>query len=147
VKRKPLIFFLLVTVIGSFLTTEAVVLAQQPSHTPSSSSQTGTVQTITQQIASLEVERILLDTTFTPDSPVVQNVERNLQSLRRRLAQLQPNGNQAAVSRAIREAIRAKIAELQAERSRLATRYISDHPSIQKIDSQLRGLNKRLQRL
>ena len=92
-KRKLLQLFMLATVLGSFLGTTNGVLAQKPVSTTQA-----TARTLTQQIASLEVKRALLDVTYTPDSPVVQDVERNLRSLRQRLVQLQLNGSQLAVS-------------------------------------------------
>jgi uncharacterized protein involved in exopolysaccharide biosynthesis len=150
-KRKPLMLSLLVTILGFGLVTGNRVLAQQSGSMASSaianssSTTSATVTALTQQVAQLEVERALLDVKFTPDSPIVQNVERNLRNLRQRLAQIQPNGN-SAVSKAIKEAIKAKIAELEIERARLATRFIPESPLLLAIDSQLRSLNKRLAR-
>lgn len=140
VKRKLLSLFLLGTVLGSFLGTATGILAQESVSSP-------TVKTITQQIASLKVQRALLDARFTPESPYVQDVERKLRSLRQRLAQIQPDGNQSAVSSATKEAIRAKIVELETERARQGTRYSPDTPIIWLIDSQLRSLKKHLQSL
>lgn len=140
-KRKLLQLFMLATVLGSFLGTTNGVLAQKPVSTTQA-----TARTLTQQIASLEVKRALLDVTYTPDSPVVQDVERNLRSLRQRLVQLQLNGSQLAVSQATKKAIRAKIAQLETERAQQSTRYSSDSPIIQHLNSQLRSLQKRLQR-
>ncbi len=140
VKRKLLSLFLLCTVQGSFLGTATGISAQE-------SVSSATVKTITQQIASLKVQRALLDARFTPESPYVQDVERKLRSLRQRLAQIQPDGNQSAVSSATKEAIKAKIVELEAERAREGTRYSSDTPIIWHLDSQLRSLKKHLQSL
>ncbi len=140
VKRKLLSLFLLGTVLGSFLGTATRILAQESVSSP-------TVKTITQQIASLKVQRALLDARFTPESPYVQDVERKLRSLRQRLAQIQPDGNQSAVSSATKEAIKAKIVELEAERARQGTRYSSDTPIMWHLDSQLRSLKKHLQSL
>jgi hypothetical protein len=140
VKRKLLSLFLLGTVLGSFLGTATGILAQE-------SVSSATVKTITQQIASLKVQRALLDARFTPESPYVQDVERKLRSLRQRLAQIQPDGNQSAVSSATKEAIKAKIVELEAERAQQGTRYSSDTPIMWHLDSQLRSLKKHLQSL
>jgi uncharacterized protein involved in exopolysaccharide biosynthesis len=140
VKRKLLSLFLLCTVLGSFLGTATGISAQE-------SVSSATVKTITQQIASLKVQRALLDARFTPESPYVQDVERKLRSLRQRLAQIQPDGNQFAVSSATKEAIKAKIVELEAERARQGTRYTSDTPIMWHLDSQLRSLKKHLQSL
>lgn len=141
VKRKLLKFVLLTTVLGSCLTTSGV-LAQQSVSTPPT-----TAASIIQQIASLEVQRALLDATFTPESPYVQDVERNLRSLRQRFAQIQLNGNQSILSLAIKNAINGKIVELEAQRTRQSTRYSPDSPVMWQLNAQLRSLKKRLQSL
>jgi uncharacterized protein involved in exopolysaccharide biosynthesis len=99
--------------------------------------------TITQEIAKLEVERALQGTRYTSDSPTIRAIDSQLRSLRQRLLQIQPDGN-TGVAIAISKAIKGKIAELELERARQATRYTSDSPIIQAIDSQLRSLRQRL---
>jgi uncharacterized protein involved in exopolysaccharide biosynthesis len=157
-KPKPFMLCMLVTVLSSGLATTSSLLAREPvrmapsniadsSATTTTTTADTTARAITQQIAELEVQRALLDSRFTPDSPVVQATEGKLQSLRQRLRQIQPNDNNTAVSKAIKEAIKAKIAELEIERTRLAARFSPESPVIQAINSQLNSLNKRFIRL
>jgi chromosome segregation ATPase len=100
-------------------------------------------EAIKAKIAELEVKRALLEPVFTPEAPVMQKIESQLKSLRQRIAQIQPN-NQVAVNHAISEAIKAKIAELKAERSLQETQDSPTSPTLSSIDSKLKSLEKRL---
>ncbi len=150
-RHKPLVLCVLAsTVLSTGLATVRVVLAQQPVGKASSgmvgffsTTKATTGATITQEIAKLEVERALQGTRYTSDSPTIRAIDSQLRSLRQRLLQIQPDGN-TGVAIAISKAIKGKIAELELERARQATRYTSDSPIIQAIDSQLRRLRQRL---
>lgn len=102
-------------------------------------------EAIKAKIADLEVKRALLEAVFIKEAPVMQKIESQITSLQQRIAQIQPN-NQVAVNHAVSEAIKAKIAELKAERSLQETRYTSTSPILMSIDSKLRSLEQRLAR-
>lgn len=150
-KCKPLRLFLLVaTVFGFALPTVSVVLAKQPGSKPSNSivksdsTTQATVEAITQQIASLEVERALQGSRFSEQSPTIQAIDSKLLSLRQRLVQIQPDGYKSAVTIAVSQAIKAKIAQLEVERARQGSKFMSSSPVIQSIDSRLQSLRQRL---
>lgn len=150
-RYKPLTLCMLATtVLGSGVATSAV-LAQPVgmaslSTAHSKSATKATIETITQQIAQLEVERALQQVRYTSDHPSIRAIDSQLRRLRQRLIQLQPNGDQAAAS-AVSKAIKAKIAELEVDRARQGVKFTTDSPVIQTIDSQLRNLRKRLVQL
>ncbi len=148
-RHKPLLLCMLAaTVLGSGIATTSVVLAREPVGTASArianSESKSTAKSIAQQIAKLEVERAVQETIYIPEAPTIRAIDAQLRSLRKRLAQLQPNGYQATVKIAVSEAIKAKIAELEIERAKQGTRYIPESPVIQAIDARLRSLRKRL---
>ena len=147
-KYKPLILGMIAaTFLGSGLATIEAVLAQKPVGTVSggtADSSVTTSQSITRQIAELEVERALQNARFIPASPVIQSIDSRLRSLRQRLVQIQPNGHKTAVATAVSQAIKAKISELERERAEQATRYIPQSPVIQMMNSQLNNLRQRL---
>ncbi|MGH8002758.1 MAG: hypothetical protein ACREPR_25835 [Brasilonema sp.] len=148
-RRKPLILCALATVVGSEVATASVVLAQKPAYTTSSriasseSTTKATVKTITQQIAELEVKRALLAGVLSPAAPQIQGIEGDLQILRKRLVQIQPDGNKAAVNIAVSQALKAKIAELEVKHALLAAALIPTAPTVQGIEGQVQNLRKR----
>ncbi|GAB1542104.1 hypothetical protein NUACC21_47780 [Scytonema sp. NUACC21] len=96
------------------------------------------------KVANLEVEVAILNARYTPDSPVIGDMERKLRALRQRYAKFQPRNSKKIVNTAVSQALRTKIAEFKAERSQLSKRYLPTSIEIMTFDSQLRSLEKRL---
>jgi uncharacterized coiled-coil protein SlyX len=144
---------MLVVIIVSGLATISVVLVQQPVRTASTgianseSTSKDFIKTITQQIAKLEIQLAMLEPVFTPDASIIEKIESQLERLRQRLSQVQPDGNQAAVNHAVFEAIKAKIAELEVKRALLEPVFTSEAPVMQKIDSQIASLSQRIAKI
>jgi uncharacterized coiled-coil protein SlyX len=140
-------------IIVSGLATISVVLLQQPVRTASTgianseSTSKDFTKTITQQIAKLEIQLAMLEPVFTPDASIIEKIESQLERLRQRLSQVQPDGNQAAVNHAVFEAIKAKIAELEVKRALLEPVFTSEAPVMQKIDSQIASLSQRIAKI
>jgi uncharacterized coiled-coil protein SlyX len=140
-------------IIVSGLATISVVLLQQPVRTASTgianseSTSKDFIKTITQQIAKLEIQRAMLEPVFTPDASILEKIESQLERLRQRLSQVQPDGNQAAVNHAVFEAIKAKIAELEVKRALLEPVLTSEAPVMEKIDSQIESLSQRIAKI
>ncbi len=152
-RDKPLMLSMLVMIIVSGLATISVVLLQQPVRTASTgianseSTSKDFTKTITQQIAKLEIQLAMLEPVFTPDASIIEKIESQLERLRQRLSQVQPDGNQAAVNHAVFEAIKAKIAELEVKRALLEPVFTSEAPVMQKIDSQIASLSQRIAKI
>lgn len=152
-RDKPLMLSMLVMIIVSGLATISVVLVQQPVRTASTgianseSTSKDFTKTITQQIAKLEIQLAMLEPVFTPDASIIEKIESQLERLRQRLSQVQPDGNQAAVNHAVFEAIKAKIAELEVKRALLEPVFTSEAPVMQKIDSQIASLSQRIAKI
>ncbi len=152
-RDKPLMLSMLVVIIVSGLATISVVLVQQPVRTASTgianseSTSKDFTKTITQQIAKLEIQLAMLEPVFTPDASIIEKIESQLERLRQRLSQVQPDGNQAAVNHAVFEAIKAKIAELEVKRALLEPVFTSEAPVMQKIDSQIASLSQRIAKI
>ncbi len=152
-RDKPLMLSMLVVIIVSGLATISVVLVQQPVRTASTgianseSTSKDFIKTITQQIAKLEIQLAMLEPVFTPDASIIEKIESQLERLRQRLSQVQPDGNQAAVNHAVFEAIKAKIAELEVKRALLEPVFTSEAPVMQKIDSQIASLSQRIAKI
>lgn len=152
-RDKPLMLSMLVMIIVSGLATISVVLVQQPVRTASTgiadseSTSKDSIKTVTQQIAKLEIQRAMLEPVFTADASIIEKIESELERLRRRLSQVQPDGNEAAVNHAVFEAIKAKIAELEVKRALLEPVFTSEAPVMQKIDSQIGSLSQRIAKI
>lgn len=152
-RDKPLMLSMLVMIIVSGLATISVVLVQQPVRTASTgiadseSTSKDSIKTVTQQIAKLEIQRAMLEPVFTADASIIEKIESELERLRRRLSQVQPDGNEAAVNHAVFEAIKAKIAELEVKRALLEPVFTSEAPVMQKIDSQIASLSQRIAKI
>lgn len=152
-RDKPLMLSMLVMIIVSGLATISVVLVQQPVRTASTgianseSTSKDFTKTITQQIAKLEIQLAMLEPVFTPDASIIEKIESQLERLRQRLSQVQPDGNQAAVNHAVFEAIKAKIAELEVKRALLEPVFTLEAPVMQKIDSQIASLSQRIAKI
>lgn len=152
-RDKPLMLSMLVMIIVSGLATISVVLLQQPVRTASTgsvdseSTSKDFIKTITQQITKLEIQRAMLEPVFTPDASIIKKIESQLEHLRQRLSQVQPNGNQAGVNHAVFEAIKAKIAELEVQRALLEAVLTSEAPVMEKIESQIGSLSQRIAKI
>jgi len=152
-RDKPLMLSMLVVIIVSGLATISVVLVQQPVRTASTgianseSTSKDFTKTITQQIAKLEIQLAMLEPVFTPDASIIEKIESQLERLRQRLSEVQPDGNQAAVNHAVFEAIKAKIAELEVKRALLEPVFTLEAPVMQKIDSQIASLSQRIAKI
>ncbi len=143
--------FILLTLatVGSFVLYSVRVSAKTPvspifSSISTFNVTTPTVDSITQQIAQLEVRHGMLNAVYTPYHPVIRSIEQKLLILHLRLAKLQPNIDDTDVNTAISKAITMKMKQLEAKRTKLQVRYTPKHPSIRLIDAQLRNLDQLL---
>ncbi|MBD2500978.1 hypothetical protein [Anabaena azotica] len=143
-RHKPLMLFIFITIISSG-TASANIISAQANQVVSNPQVT--VKSITQQIIDLELQQAVLDVTFTPQNPVMQNTNRKLQSLRKNLAQLQPQGGKTAVDIAVSQAIKARIGKLAVERALLNVTYTPTSPVIQDRERKIKSLNKRFLQL
>lgn len=140
---KLLICLLFATIPASFVVIANPVLSQ-PSNTPSNTQPT--VDTLTQKIAQIEVQRAIESTRYISASPIIQKLDLQLKNLRQRLVQLRPDGNKKAVNLAINKTVKTKIAQLEIERADQITKFSRDSPVIVIIDSQIKNLQQLLVR-
>lgn len=96
------------------------------------------------KIGELDVERALALSRFTIDNPVIQAIDRQNVLLMARLQQLQPKRYQNLAFSAMRSALQAKIAELQALYQQEDRQLIPSAPSQQILKAQIDGLTQRL---
>lgn len=136
-RHKPLLLCILTTIISSGIASANIISAHAQV----------TVKSITQQIIDLELQQAMLNATFTPNSPVIQNTNRKLQSLRKNLVQLQPHGEKTAVDSAVSQAIKARISKLAVELALLNVTYTPTSPVIQDRERKIQSLNQRFLQL
>ncbi|MBW4604737.1 MAG: hypothetical protein KME29_35560 [Calothrix sp. FI2-JRJ7] len=105
---------------------------------------TAIAKAIKTKIAELEVERGIKGAYYIIQSPVIQTIENDIKSLRKRFAQIQPRNSQAVINSAASQSIKIKIAELKAENARLRNIYTSTNVNILTINEQILQLEKRL---
>lgn len=101
---------------------------------------------LVEQIASLEVEKALQSVVFTPDSPVLTNLNLKQAALRDQLQGLQlstPIEPQIAI--ATQTALTAKLEEVETAYRQDSIRFTDDHPIQQRRLAQLEALRQALQ--
>ncbi len=95
-----------------------------------------------EKIANTEVERILLGSRYTFNSPEYQRVNTKLYNLQNKLLEIQPN-SRSLMNKAISKAIKAKIVELEITRGIQQASYVSDSPVIQILGNDIKSLRQR----
>jgi hypothetical protein len=105
------------------------------------------VDSLIKRIADLEVEKTLQSQRFTPDSPVVVNLNREQATLEARLQELTSADYQPQLAATIVRALEAKRAEIRLQYDRDRMRFTDDHPFQRQKQAQLRRLDERLMSL
>lgn len=103
-----------------------------------------TTTALTQQIAQVEVEKVLQGEIFRQGAPQIAQLREQQLSLEKRLAQLQPNSNQSAVVIATASAIESKIVDLEVRYAQDQAKFIDSHPTLQMHKAQIEALRQRL---
>jgi hypothetical protein len=119
--------------------------------------------TLVQAIAQTEVDLILKKQQFTADSPQISGLQEQKRQLLKRLALAQssepsplsgdpaansPGSNsKTALNYAIRDAVSAKIAELELQHIKAKAQYSENHPALMIIQEQLQSLRVKYQQV
>lgn len=104
-----------------------------------------TVNPLAAEIANLEIQRVLLLSRYTLNSPQVVATNNKIQDARNRY--IQARGNNVLLNRTIANALVKKIANLEVETALLYARYPQHSPQITTAESDLTGLRDRLSKL
>ncbi|BAY20712.1 hypothetical protein NIES2100_04550 [Calothrix sp. NIES-2100] len=104
-----------------------------------------TVNPLAAEIANLEIERVLLLSRYTLNSPQVVATNNKIQDTRNRY--MQARGNNALLNQTIANALVNKIASLEVETALLYARYPQHSPQIITAESDVTGLRDRLSKL
>lgn len=99
-----------------------------------------------QEIANLEVERILLTSRYTLNSLQIKTADKRLQELKKLASKEQP-GSEKIIKAAIAQSITAKIAELEVKRIMQGTMYVQTDPQIQVLNEDIQNLQKRFSQI
>lgn len=103
-----------------------------------------TATALTQQIAQVEVEKVLQGEIFKQDAPVIVQLREQQSSLEKRLTQLQPHSSQSAIAVATASAIESKIADLEVYYAQDQAKFSDSHPALQARKAQIEALRQRL---
>ena len=106
--------------------------------------QQATVTALTQQIAQVEVEKILQGEIFREDTPAIAQLREQQSSLEQRLTQVQPDSSQREIVVATTSAIESKIADLEMQYAQDQARFADSHPELQLRKAQIEALRQRL---
>ncbi|MBD0336587.1 MAG: hypothetical protein ICV62_13950 [Cyanobacteria bacterium Co-bin13] len=104
-------------------------------------------QDLAQQIAQLEVERVLEGVRFTEDHPLIVHLETEQAALEELLLRLAPSGGERLITAATSQALRAKFSEVERDYLQDQALFIDAHPGQQHRKAQLEALNQRLAEL
>jgi hypothetical protein len=102
------------------------------------------VDSLIKRIADLEVEKTLQSQRFTPDSPVIVNLNREQAALEARLQELTSGNYQPQLTATIVRALEAKRTEIRLQYDRDRLRFTDDHPFQRQKQAQLRRLTEHL---
>ncbi|MBD2260103.1 hypothetical protein [Pseudanabaena sp. FACHB-2040] len=106
--------------------------------------QQATATALAQQIAQLEVEKVLQGEIFTQEAPMMVHLQEQQLSLEKRLSQLQPDSSQNAVVVATASAIESEIAGLEVQYAQDQAKFLDSHPTLQMRKAQIEALRQRL---
>jgi hypothetical protein len=126
------------------VTTQA---ASKPTNSAISSASSSRTVELTRNLGAVEVERTVLLTRFTSDTPVIQGLNRRYTNLMGQLKQLEPARYQALASSASQKALAEKIGDVEVERVIVLTRFTNDTPMVQALDKQNLSLVARLKQI
>jgi tetratricopeptide (TPR) repeat protein len=93
-----------------------------------------------QSIPKLEVERAVELSRYSPQHPIIQKFDTQLQDLYQQLAIAQPQPYKGTVKAEVSNAAYAKLNGIEKERAQLIKQYTPDHPAIKLIDTQINEL-------
>ncbi len=105
-----------------------------------------TVTALIDEIAQIEVERLLEGVKFQQEHPALTTLQKQQAQLEKRLAQLQPGGKKL-IETAIARTIEGQIADLEVQYAKDQANFTEDHPAIQLQTSQIQALQQRLRAL
>lgn len=105
-----------------------------------------TVTALINEIAQIEVERLLEGVKFQQEHPALTTLQKQQARLEKRLAQLQPGGKKL-IETAIARTIEGQIADLEVQNAKDQANFTKDHPAIQLQTSQIQALHQRLRAL
>ena len=108
------------------------------------SARQATLTDLTQEIAQVEVEKVLLEVKFTQDHPQFAQLNNRQLGLETCLTQLQPNDNRDLVVAATVRAIESKLIELEEQYTSDSIKYSDDHPTQQWRKVQIKALRQHL---
>lgn len=97
-------------------------------------------------IAKMEVVRALNLARYTPQNPVIEKFDAQLQDLYKQLANTEPQPYKGVVENLISNAAYEKIEDFETERSQLLKKFTPDNPAIRLIDSQKNELEALIRR-
>ncbi|BAZ13153.1 hypothetical protein NIES4071_49920 [Calothrix sp. NIES-4071] len=93
-----------------------------------------------QSIPKIEVERALNLAGFTPQNPVIQQFDAQLQEKYKQLAISQPQPYKGTLKALVSNAAYEKLDGIEKERAQLIKQFTPDHPTIKSIDTQINEL-------
>jgi Skp family chaperone for outer membrane proteins len=99
---------------------------------------------LAQEIAQLEVERVLLGVTYASSAPVFAPIDERQQDLKASLDGLQPSESQALIEAATVSAVAAKITELEAVYTTNQDTYTDANPEQQYLQTAISDLRQHL---
>ncbi|BAZ38231.1 hypothetical protein NIES4101_41670 [Calothrix sp. NIES-4101] len=99
------------------------------------------VDTLTAELADLEIERGMLDARLTSDAPAIKKIESKIHSLRDKITKV--GENHVHVNRLVADAITAKVVKLEIDVALLGAMYVTEHPEVQVVEAQIRSLRLR----
>ena len=108
------------------------------------SARQATLTDLTQEIAQVEVEKVLLEVKFTQDHPLFAQLKERQLGLEACLTQLQPNDNRDLVVAATVRAVESKLIELEEQYTSDSIKYSDDHPTQRWRKVQIEALHQHL---
>ncbi|MBD1836119.1 hypothetical protein H6F61_26390 [Cyanobacteria bacterium FACHB-472] len=108
------------------------------------SARQATLTDLTQEIALMEVEKVLLKINFTQDHPQFALLNERQLGLEACLTRLQPNDNRDLVVATTVRALESKLIELEAQYTSDSIKYFDDHPTQQLRKVQIKALRQHL---
>jgi hypothetical protein len=103
--------------------------------------------TLADEIAKLEVEKLLESVKFAQSSPKLVTLQEQQVHLEQQLVQLNPQNNQKLVELATTRAIESQIADLDLQYAKNRVKFQDHHPMLEVQASQLSALRQRLSTL
>ncbi|MEA5571723.1 hypothetical protein [Calothrix sp. UHCC 0171] len=117
------------------------IMAIQRSIKNAAKTSSSSVDTLTEELADLEIARGMLDAKLTSDAGAIHKIENKIHSLRDKITKAREN--HAHVNRLVADAIKAKVVKLEIDVALLSAMYITEYPEVQIVEAQIRSLRLR----